>query len=141
MPRERPKLGCGDRGQACHRPVRRLPRHILTDLLKATKLSRGSFYAAWGAFLHALDGYIGDLLVRLDAEIDALITALEGNLLSGLVQAIAGSTTERRDDITIAASAGSRSKFAADAEQRRQEGSLEQGDPMIVDLVLETGKT
>jgi hypothetical protein len=78
MPRERPKLGCGDRGQACHRLVRRLPRHILTDLLKATKLSRGSFYAAWGAFLRALDGYIDDSLVRLDAEIDAPITALEG---------------------------------------------------------------
>jgi len=37
-------------------------------------------------------------------------------------------------------STSGRPKFAADPEQCRQEGSLEQGDPMIVDLVLETGK-
>ena len=63
------------------------------------------------------------------------------NFLSGLVQAIAGSPTERCDDITIAASTGGGSKLATDSEQGRQEGSLEQGDQMIVDLVLETGKT
>src|SRR6266478_7405749 len=63
------------------------------------------------------------------------------DFLSGLVQAIAGSTTERCDDITIAGGTRGGSKLAADAEQRRQQGSLEQGAPMIVDLVLETGKT
>src|SRR5260370_6936174 len=63
------------------------------------------------------------------------------DFLSGLVQAIAGSTTERGDDITVSAGARRCSKLAADAEQCRQEGSLEQGDPMIVDLILETGKT
>src|SRR6266478_10148826 len=61
------------------------------------------------------------------------------NFLSGLVQAIAGSPTERCDDITIAAGARGGSKLAPDSEQRRQEGSLEQVAPMIVDLILETG--
>src|SRR6266852_1767209 len=60
------------------------------------------------------------------------------DFLSGLVQAIAGSTTERSNNITIAASTGGRSKFAADAEQRRQERGLEQGTPMIVDLILKS---
>jgi hypothetical protein len=60
------------------------------------------------------------------------------DFLSGLVQAIAGSTTERCDDITIAASAGGGTKFAADAKQRRQQRGLEQGAPMIVDLILKS---
>ena len=60
------------------------------------------------------------------------------DFLSGLVQAIARSTTERCDDITIAASAGGSSKFAADAEQCRQERGLKQGAPMIVDLILKS---
>jgi len=63
------------------------------------------------------------------------------DFLSGLVQAIAGSTTERCDDIAIGASAGGRSKFAADAEQCRQQRGFEQGPPMIVDLILKAGIT
>ena len=54
----------------------------LPDLLEATKLSRGSLYAAFGdkrgLFLRALDQYIADSLTRLDADLDARKDALEG---------------------------------------------------------------
>jgi hypothetical protein len=39
------------------------------------------------------------------------------SFLTGLVQTIAGSSTERGDNVSIAASTGGRSKFAANAEQ------------------------
>jgi TetR/AcrR family transcriptional repressor of nem operon len=46
----------------------------LPDLLRATKLSRGSLYAAFGdkhsLFLRALDRYIGDAVARLNVELD-----------------------------------------------------------------------
>jgi TetR/AcrR family transcriptional repressor of nem operon len=46
----------------------------LPDLLRATKLSRGSLYAAFGdkhsLFLRALDRYIADALARMDIELD-----------------------------------------------------------------------
>src|ERR1700722_106063 len=46
----------------------------LPDLLQATKLSRGSLYAAFGdkrgLFLRALDRYIADALTRMDVELD-----------------------------------------------------------------------
>jgi TetR/AcrR family transcriptional repressor of nem operon len=46
----------------------------LPDLLRATKLSRGSLYAAFGdkhsLFLRALDRYIANALTRLDIELD-----------------------------------------------------------------------
>ncbi len=46
----------------------------LPDLLRATKLSRGSLYAAFGdkhsLFLRALDRYIADALTRMDIELD-----------------------------------------------------------------------
>jgi TetR/AcrR family transcriptional repressor of nem operon len=45
----------------------------LPDLLRATKLSRGSLYAAFGGkhslFLRALDRYIADALKRMDVEL------------------------------------------------------------------------
>src|SRR5215475_11048421 len=45
----------------------------LPDLLRATKLSRGSLYAAFGdkhsLFLRALDRYIADALARMDIEL------------------------------------------------------------------------
>ncbi len=45
----------------------------LPDLLRATKLSRGSLYAAFGdkhsLFLRALDRYIADALTRMDLEL------------------------------------------------------------------------
>ncbi|MDB5654948.1 MAG: TetR family transcriptional regulator [Tardiphaga sp.] len=55
----------------------------LPDLLEATKLSRGSLYAAFGdkhgLFLRALDRYIADALTRMDVELrtgDAPMTGL-----------------------------------------------------------------
>ncbi|HTE38965.1 MAG TPA: TetR/AcrR family transcriptional regulator, partial [Reyranella sp.] len=61
----------------------------LPDLLRATKLSRGSLDAAFGGkhalFLRALDRYIADALARTDAElgprhapVDGLRTFLAG---------------------------------------------------------------
>src|SRR3954466_1796128 len=45
----------------------------LPDLLHATKLSRGSLYAAFGdkhsLFLRALDRYIADAVTRMDLEL------------------------------------------------------------------------
>lgn len=45
----------------------------LPDLLRATRLSRGSLYAAFGdkhaLFLRALDRYIADALARIDVEL------------------------------------------------------------------------
>src|SRR6187431_2602066 len=45
----------------------------LPDLLRATKLSRGSLYAAFGdkhsLFLRALDRYIADALARMDIDL------------------------------------------------------------------------
>src|SRR3954454_20321978 len=45
----------------------------LPDLLRATGLSRGSLYAAFGdkhsLFLRALDRYIADALTRMDLEL------------------------------------------------------------------------
>jgi TetR/AcrR family transcriptional repressor of nem operon len=45
----------------------------LPDLLRATKLSRGSLYAAFGdkhsLFLRALDRYVADALARIDVEL------------------------------------------------------------------------
>jgi TetR/AcrR family transcriptional repressor of nem operon len=46
----------------------------LPDLLRATKISRGSLYAAFGdkhsLFLRALDRYIADAVTRMDIELD-----------------------------------------------------------------------
>src|SRR5260370_11555848 len=59
----------------------------LPDLLRATKLSRGSLYAAFGdkhaLFLRALDRYIADALARMDVELGPHsdpINALRANL-------------------------------------------------------------
>src|ERR1700744_133133 len=45
----------------------------LPDLLRATRLSRGSLYAAFGdkhsLFLQALDRYIADAVARIDLEL------------------------------------------------------------------------
>src|SRR6201995_1182212 len=54
----------------------------LPDLLRATKLSRGSLYAAFGdkhaLFLRALDRYIADALTRMDAELGPCRDPLDG---------------------------------------------------------------
>ena len=68
----------------------------LPDLLEATKLSRGSLYAAFGdkhgLFLRALDRYIDDALTRLDTELDPRKTALAGlrDCLAGYVDRTSG---------------------------------------------------
>jgi TetR/AcrR family transcriptional regulator, transcriptional repressor for nem operon len=54
----------------------------LPDLLRATKLSRGSLYAAFGdkhsLFLRALDRYVANALTRLDIELDPRREAVDG---------------------------------------------------------------
>lgn len=73
----------------------------LPDLLKATELSRGSLYAAFGdkhgLFLSALDRYIGDALTRLDSELDPRKSALAGvrTCLAGYVDRTSGVAGKR----------------------------------------------
>src|ERR1700689_3233200 len=54
----------------------------LPDLLRATKLSRGSLYAAFGdnhaLFLRALDRYIADALARMDVELGPRSAPVDG---------------------------------------------------------------
>jgi TetR/AcrR family transcriptional regulator, transcriptional repressor for nem operon len=54
----------------------------LPDLLRATKLSRGSLYAAFGdkhsLFLLALDRYIADAVARMDIEFDPRRDPVDG---------------------------------------------------------------
>ena len=54
----------------------------LPDLLRATKLSRGSLYAAFGdkhsLFLRALDRYVADALTRMDIELDPRRKPVDG---------------------------------------------------------------
>ena len=61
----------------------------LPDLLRATKLSRGSLYAAFGdkhsLFLLSLDRYIADALARIDVEL-----APPGEPIDGLRAYLAG---------------------------------------------------
>jgi TetR/AcrR family transcriptional repressor of nem operon len=73
----------------------------LPDLLDATKLSRGSLYAAFGdkhgLFLCALDRYIDDSLARLDTELDPRTNALAGlrTCLAGYVDRTSGAAGKR----------------------------------------------
>ncbi len=73
----------------------------LPDLLKATKLSRGSLYAAFGdkhgLFLRAIDRYIEDALARLDAELNSPKSALAGlrACLAGYVDRTSGASGKR----------------------------------------------
>jgi TetR/AcrR family transcriptional regulator, transcriptional repressor for nem operon len=73
----------------------------LPDLLKATALSRGSLYAAFGdkhgLFLRALDRYIDDALTRLDSELDPRKSALAGvrKCLAGYVDRTSGVAGKR----------------------------------------------
>src|SRR5215470_568193 len=54
----------------------------LPDLLRATKLSRGSLYAAFGdkhsLFLRALDRYIADGVRRMETELDPRRDPIDG---------------------------------------------------------------
>jgi TetR/AcrR family transcriptional regulator, transcriptional repressor for nem operon len=73
----------------------------LPDLLRATKLSRGSLYAAFGdkhsLFLRALDRYIADALTRMDTEFDPRREPLNGlrAYLAGYVDRTSGANGRR----------------------------------------------
>jgi TetR/AcrR family transcriptional regulator, transcriptional repressor for nem operon len=68
----------------------------LPDLLRATKLSRGSLYAAFGGkhalFLRALDRYIADALARIDGELGPRHQPIDGlrAFLAGYVDRTSG---------------------------------------------------
>ncbi|HVZ50536.1 MAG TPA: TetR/AcrR family transcriptional regulator [Pseudolabrys sp.] len=73
----------------------------LPDLLRATSLSRGSLYAAFGGkhalFLRALDRYIADALARIDDELGPRHGPVEGLriLLAGYVDRTSGANGRR----------------------------------------------
>jgi TetR/AcrR family transcriptional repressor of nem operon len=73
----------------------------LPDLLRATKLSRGSLYAAFGdkhgLFLRALDRYIDDALTRMDVELDPRRAPIVGlrTFLAGYVDRTSGASGRR----------------------------------------------
>jgi TetR/AcrR family transcriptional repressor of nem operon len=73
----------------------------LPDLLRATKLSRGSLYAAFGdkhsLFLLALDRYIADALARIDVELAPPREPIDGlrAYLAGYVERTSGANGRR----------------------------------------------
>jgi TetR/AcrR family transcriptional regulator, transcriptional repressor for nem operon len=73
----------------------------LPDLLRATKLSRGSLYAAFGGkhalFLRALDRYIADALARIDVELGPRHAPVESlrTFLAGYVDRTSGASGRR----------------------------------------------
>ena len=73
----------------------------LPDLLRATKLSRGSLYAAFGdkysLFLRALDRYVADALTRMDIELDPRREPVDGlrAYLAGYVDRTSGAHGRR----------------------------------------------
>ena len=79
----------------------------LPDLLRATRLSRGSLYAAFGdkhsLFLRALDRYIADALARMDIELDPRRAPVDGlrAFLAGYVDRTSG-TNGRRGCLLVA---------------------------------------
>ncbi len=73
----------------------------LPDLLRATKLSRGSLYAAFGdkhsLFLRALDRYIADGLARMDIELAPHREPVDGlrAYLAGYIDRMSGANGRR----------------------------------------------
>ncbi len=73
----------------------------LPDLLRATKLSRGSLYAAFGdkhsLFLRALDRYVADALARMDVELAAHGEPVDGlrAYLAGYIDRTSGASGRR----------------------------------------------
>lgn len=73
----------------------------LPDLLEATKLSRGSLYAAFGdkhgLFLRALDRYIDEALARLEMELNPRDDAMTGlrACMAGYVERTSGTAGKR----------------------------------------------
>src|SRR6195952_5535599 len=73
----------------------------LPDLLRATNLSRGSLYAAFGdkhsLFLRALDRYVADALTRMDGELGPRREPIDGlrAYLAGYVDRTSGANGRR----------------------------------------------
>ena len=73
----------------------------LPDLLRATKLARGSLYAAFGGkhalFLRTLDRYIADALARIDVELGPRHSPVDGlrAFLAGYVDRTSGASGRR----------------------------------------------
>src|ERR1700751_164958 len=73
----------------------------LPDLLRATKLSRGSLYAAFGdkhsLFLRALDRYVAEAVRRMDIELDPGKEPVDGlrAYLAGYVDRTSGANGRR----------------------------------------------
>jgi TetR/AcrR family transcriptional repressor of nem operon len=73
----------------------------LSDLLSATRLSKGSLYAAFGdkrgLFLRALDRYIEDALLRVDEELGPGANAVDGlrKFLNGYAARNSGASGRR----------------------------------------------
>ncbi len=73
----------------------------LPDLLRATKLSRGSLYAAFGdkhaLFLRALDRYIAEAMTRMEVELDPRRDPVDGlrAYLAGYVDRTSGANGRR----------------------------------------------
>ena len=73
----------------------------LPDLLRATKLSRGSLYAAFGdkhsLFLRALDRYVANAVTRMDIELAAHRDPVDGlrAYLAGYVDRTSGASGRR----------------------------------------------
>src|ERR1700759_1077120 len=104
LPRGRPRSF--DTGAAVERAMgvfwsRGYHATALPDLLRATKLSRGSLYAAFGdkhaLFLRALDRYIADALARTDVELGPRHRPVEGLriFLAGYVDRTSGANGRR----------------------------------------------
>src|SRR5512141_139357 len=98
----------------------------LPDLLQATKLSRGSLYAAFGdkhsLFLLALDRYIADALARMDTEFDPRREPVDGlrAYLAGYVDRTSG-VNGRRGCLLVATAM---ELAGHDAEVDRRVGSF-----------------
>ena len=96
----------------------------LPDLLAATRLSRGSLYAAFGdkhaLFLRALDLYIADSLARFDAELDPVHPAFAGlrASLAGYVDRTSGAAGQR--GCLVVATAMELAAHDAEVQQRLQ---------------------
>jgi TetR/AcrR family transcriptional regulator, transcriptional repressor for nem operon len=94
----------------------------LPDLLQATRLSRGSLYAAFGdkhgLFLRALDRYIDEALARLDTELDPRESALAGlrACVAGYIERTSGVNGKR--GCLVVATAMELAAHDADVERR-----------------------
>ena len=94
----------------------------LPDLMSATKLSRGSLYAAFGdkhgLFLCALDRYIDEALARVDIELDPHKSALAGLRTCALAYVDRTSGTAGKRGCLVVASAMELAAHDSVVEQR-----------------------